>query len=79
MSNYPEKEVLLQKLKSNCNDEKLCEAVAVKFAGKKISCNHRVAQRGTFEVGGNLKASDNDMASCAKTLCDYVDQSQCSL
>ena len=79
MSNYPAQDLLAQKLKLECNDTQLCNAIASEFANKKISCSHRVAQRGAFEVGSKLKSSDNDVASCAKTLCGFVDQTQCSM
>lgn len=77
MSNYPDQATLEKKLQGKCTDKSLCTAIAKKFGGAKISCNHGVAQRGAFEVGTSMKADKTQIANCTDVLIAYVDQSSC--
>jgi hypothetical protein len=80
MSQYPVKSELKAKLAEKCGDSNLVESIASEFAEKKISCNHRVAQSKSFEVGSKLKsAKEEDIAACAQVLCSFVDESNCSI
>lgn len=77
---YPEKILLKSKLKNSCANDELCEKIAGEFAGKKISCNHRAAQRTAFEVGSKLKnVKEDDIAKCTEVLCNMVDSNNCQL
>tara|TARA_R110001632_G_scaffold50169_5_gene125301 strand:- start:7358 stop:7597 length:240 start_codon:yes stop_codon:yes gene_type:complete len=74
--NYPDISTLKNELIKESIPENVAEQLASKFAGEKISCNHRIAQKACFDA-----SPDNvDVASsAAAVLCGYVDESQCGL
>lgn len=77
---YPDKLTLKSNLESGCKNKDLCEVIATNFAGKKISCNHRVAQRTAFELGSSLPNVDpDDIGTCVEILCSYVDSNHCNI
>ena len=74
--NYPEKSTLKRELMNESIPDNVAEQLASKFAGQKISCNHRIAQKACFDASPD----DVDVAgSAAAVLCGYVDESQCGL
>lgn len=74
--NYPGKSELKTKLLSHNVPESVAEKLATKFAGQKISCNHRIAQKACFDASPD----DADIAASASAvLCGYVDESQCGI
>ena len=74
---YPEKAELKAALASNCSSDELCERVATEFAGKPISCSHRVPQKSVFSVGLALHVDPVEASKCAEKLCSYVDNIKC--
>lgn len=73
---YPDKNTLKSELTSKGVPNDIAERISTKFEGEKISCNHRIAQTGCFQ----LAKGDTDAARiAAEVLCGYVDEAQCGL
>jgi len=83
MSNYPTASQLKTKFAQKLSTEQqkndqFVTALAEKFAGQKISCNHRVPQRATFELAQSMNVDPEVASACAETLCAFVDESSCN-
>lgn len=74
---YPVKSELKAKLASQCQSEELCEKIANDFAGKPISCSHRVPQKIVFDEAKSLKVDQSEASKCANALCSFVDNATC--
>ena len=74
---YPTHTELKTKLKTVCDSDEFCDALAVKFGGIDINCNHRVPQMAAVQAQNSTGASDQDVEKASQLLCSYVDTIAC--
>lgn len=74
---YPTQSELKAKLKTVCSSDQFCDALASKFGGVAINCNHRVPQMAAVQAQNSTGASDTDVEKASQLLCSYVDNIAC--